>query len=135
MGSTHRQAKSKNDVFIVTRRKAGCNEQECKNHHGGRRGGGGNPADRGARGAMCYGGFTDRDIHVDPERAMKMKDATRATCEEAAKELHMSVLTLRELMKRDRLPIGYAILGEGGKHYHYVIFRKLLDAYRKEVIG
>lgn len=84
---------------------------------------------------MCYGGFTDRDIHVDPERAMKMKDATRATCEEAAKELHMSVLTLRELMKRDRLPIGYAVKKPGGTKYQYVIYRKLLDEYRKSVIG
>lgn len=64
-----------------------------------------------------------------------MNDAKRATCEEAAKELHMSVLTLRELMKRDRLPIGYALIRDGGKHYQYVIYRKLLDAYRKEVIG
>lgn len=31
----------------------------------------------------------------------------------AAKELQMDVITLRELMKREKLPIGYAVKREG----------------------
>ena len=39
----------------------------------------------------------------------------RVTPKNAAKELQMDVITLRELMKREKLPIGYAIKREG-KH-------------------
>ena len=37
----------------------------------------------------------------------------RVTPKNAAKELQMDVITLRELMKREKLPIGYAIKREG----------------------
>ena len=36
----------------------------------------------------------------------------RVTPKNAAKELQMDVITLRELMKREKLPIGYAIKRE-----------------------
>ena len=34
----------------------------------------------------------------------------RVTPKNAAKELQMDVITLRELMKREKLPIGYLII-------------------------
>ena len=36
-------------------------------------------------------------------------NSERVTPKNAAKELQMDVITLRELMKREKLPIGYAI--------------------------
>lgn len=40
-------------------------------------------------------------------------NSERVTPKNAAKELQMDVITLRELMKREKLPIGYAIKREG----------------------
>lgn len=54
---------------------------------------------------------------------------------EAAKELNMAPGLVRELMKRERLPIGYALRKEGKERWHFTIYRKLVEAHRKEIIG
>ena len=51
----------------------------------------------------------------------------RVTPKNAAKELQMDVITLRELMKREKLPIGYAIKREGKSKWGFYIYRHLLD--------
>lgn len=53
---------------------------------------------------------------------------------QAAKELQIDVLTLQQLMQRDRLPIGYALKKEGKSRHGYYIYRGLLDA-EKERLG
>lgn len=57
----------------------------------------------------------------------------RVTTKDAAKELQMDVLTLQQLMQRDRLPIGYAIKKEGKSKFGYYIYRGLLDAEKKRL--
>lgn len=57
----------------------------------------------------------------------------RVTSKVAAKELHMDVITLRELMKRNELPIGYALKREGKGKYHFYIYRGLLDKYKEHL--
>lgn len=52
----------------------------------------------------------------------------------AAKELQMDVITLRELMKIGKLPIGYAIKKEGKTKWGFYIYRHLLDQ-EKERLG
>lgn len=52
----------------------------------------------------------------------------------AAKELQMDVITLRELMKREKLPIGYAVKREGKSKCGFYIYRHLLDQ-EKERLG
>ena len=42
---------------------------------------------------------------------------------------------IRELMKRERLPIGYALKREGKGRWYFVIYRKLVEEHRKEIIG
>ena len=54
---------------------------------------------------------------------------------QAARELHMTTITLVELLKREKLPIGYAVKLPGKSRHQYVIYRQLLDEYRKKVIG
>lgn len=54
----------------------------------------------------------------------------RVTPKNAAKELQMDVITLRELMKREKLPIGYAIKREGKSKWGFYIYRHLLDQER-----
>ena len=58
----------------------------------------------------------------------------RVTPKNAAKELQMDVITLRELMKREKLPIGYAIKREGKSKWGFYIYRHLLDQ-EKERLG
>lgn len=58
-------------------------------------------------------------------------EGIRVTTKIAANELHMDVLTLRELMKRDKLPIGYAIKREGKSKWGFYIYRHLLDEHKK----
>lgn len=57
----------------------------------------------------------------------------RVSSKVAAHELHMDVITLRELMKKDRLPIGYALRREGKQKYHFYIYRHLLDEHKKHL--
>lgn len=51
----------------------------------------------------------------------------------AAKELQMDVITLRELMKREKLPIGYAVKREGKSKWGFYIYRHLLDQERERL--
>lgn len=57
----------------------------------------------------------------------------KMTVAEAAKELSMTVLTVQVLMKEDRLPIGYAVKNPGSTRYHFIIFRELVDGYKKRI--
>lgn len=43
----------------------------------------------------------------------------------------MDVLTLRELMKKEKLPIGYAIKKDGKTKWGFYIYRHLLDEHKK----
>lgn len=58
-------------------------------------------------------------------------EEVRVTTKKAAKELHMDVLTLRELMKIEKLPIGYAIKKEGKTKWGFYIYRHLLDEHKR----
>lgn len=58
----------------------------------------------------------------------------RVTTTIAAKELQMDVFTLRELMKLEKLPIGYAVKREGKSKWGFYIYRHLLDK-EKERLG
>ena len=57
----------------------------------------------------------------------------RVTPKIAAQELHMDVVTLRELMKREKLPIGYAMKKEGKSKWGFYINRHLLDEHKKSL--
>ena len=48
----------------------------------------------------------------------------RVTPKNAAKELQMDVITLRELMKREKLPSGYAIKREGKSKGGVYVYRR-----------
>ena len=54
----------------------------------------------------------------------------RVTTKQAASELNMDLETLQYLMRQERLPIGYAVKREA-----YIIYRGLLDQYKKTVRG
>lgn len=58
----------------------------------------------------------------------------RVTPKNAAKELQMDVLTLRELMKREKLPIGYAVKREGKSKWGFYIYRHLLDQEKERLL-
>ena len=59
----------------------------------------------------------------------------RVTTKQAASELNMDLETLQYLMRKERLPIGYAVKREGAKRGVYIIYRGLLDQYKKTVQG
>lgn len=59
----------------------------------------------------------------------------RVTTKQAAAELNMDLETLQYLMRKERLPIGYAIKREGAKRGVYIIYRGLLDQYKRSVQG
>ena len=59
----------------------------------------------------------------------------RVTTKQAALELNMDLETLQYLMRQERLPIGYAVKREGAKRGAYIIYRGLLDQYKKTVRG
>lgn len=59
----------------------------------------------------------------------------RVTTKQAASELNMDLETLQYLMRQERLPIGYAVNREGAKRGAYIIYRGLLDQYKKTVRG
>jgi hypothetical protein len=50
----------------------------------------------------------------------------RVTIRQAAKELHLTLQTVRLLMQQGALDIGYVKVNEGGR-CTYIIFRSLLD--------
>ena len=58
-------------------------------------------------------------------------EEVRVSTKKAAKELHMDVLTLRELMKNEKLPIGYTIKREGKTKWGFYIYRHLLDEHKR----
>lgn len=37
------------------------------------------------------------------------------------------------LMQKERLPIGFALKKEGNRRYSYIIYRSMLDAYKKTI--
>ena len=51
----------------------------------------------------------------------------------AAKELHMSPLTVQVMMKEKLLNIGMAVKKEGAQRYSYYIYRPLLDDQKKKL--
>lgn len=64
-----------------------------------------------------------------------MKNMTETvSIRDAAKELHMDVLTVRHLMQTGLLDIGFYNKRPGCKRGHYIVYRKLLDA-EKERLG
>lgn len=57
----------------------------------------------------------------------------KVTTEVAAKELNIGVDTLHYMMRNNMLPIGYAMKKKDGERYSYLIYRGLLDAYKKSL--
>lgn len=55
----------------------------------------------------------------------------RVTTKQAAHELQIDVLTLRELMKKEKLPIGYAIKRDGKTKWGFYIYRNLLNEHKR----
>ena len=70
------------------------------------------------------------------EKSMQNEDAMqRVTTKQAAAELNMDLETLQYLMRKERLPIGYAMRREGKKRSVYIIYRGLLDQFKKTIQG
>lgn len=59
----------------------------------------------------------------------------RVTAKQAAAELSMDLETLHYMMQKERLPIGYAVKREGKKRTVYIIYRGMLDQYKKQISG
>ena len=59
---------------------------------------------------------------------MAERKLERVSVEQAAKELDLDPLTLRYSLRDGTLPIGFA---QKRKRYVYVIYRNLLDTYKK----
>lgn len=59
----------------------------------------------------------------------------RVTTKQAAAELNMDLETLQYLMRKERLPIGYAMKREGKKRTLYIIYRGMLDQFKKSIAG
>jgi hypothetical protein len=57
----------------------------------------------------------------------------RMTVAEAANELNMSVIAVRYLMQKERLPIGYAMKQEDHENFYYIIYRELVEGFKKRV--
>lgn len=57
----------------------------------------------------------------------------RMTTAEAARELNINIPGLQLLMQQEKLPIGYAIKKEGSSKYTYIIFKELVEGYKKRV--
>lgn len=58
---------------------------------------------------------------------------SRVTPKQAAKELNMDIDNFYYLMQQERLPIGFALKKEGNRRYSYIIYRSMLDAYKKTI--
>lgn len=59
----------------------------------------------------------------------------RVTTKQAAAELNMDLETLQYLMRKERLPIGYAMKREGKKRTLYIIYRGMLDQFKQSIAG
>lgn len=55
--------------------------------------------------------------------------------EDAARELGLTPVCLRELLIREKIPIGYGYQREGSGKRKFVIYRGLLDNYKKTLEG
>lgn len=62
-----------------------------------------------------------------------IKVMERVTAKQAAAELNMDLETLHYMMQKERLPIGYAVKREGKKRTVYIIYRGMLDQYKKQI--
>ena len=59
----------------------------------------------------------------------------RVTTKQAAAELNMDLETLQYLMRKEKLPIGYAMKREGKKRTVYIIYRGMLEQFKMRVAG
>lgn len=67
---------------------------------------------------------------------MKTDEAMeRVTTKQAAAELNMDLETLQYLMRKEKLPIGYAMKREGKKRTVYIIYRGMLEQFKMTVAG
>jgi len=57
----------------------------------------------------------------------------RMTTAQAAKELNINIVGLQTLMRQEKLPIGYAIQKPGSTRWTYIIYKELVDGYKKRV--
>lgn len=64
-----------------------------------------------------------------------MEAMERVTTKQAAAELSMDLETLQYLLRKEKLPIGYAVKREGKKRAVYIIYRGLLDQYKNQIAG
>lgn len=64
---------------------------------------------------------------------MSTVEVKRVNTKQAAAELNIGVDSLQFLMQMEKLPIGYAYKKPGCKRYFYVIYRGLLDQYKKQL--
>lgn len=64
-----------------------------------------------------------------------MKNAERVKPVQAAKELNMDIESLYFLLQEGELPIGHAFKREGKKRHSYIIYRGLLEDYKKTING
>ena len=63
------------------------------------------------------------------------KAMERVTTKQAAAELNMDLETLKYLMRKEKLPIGYAMKREGKKRTVYIIYRGMLEQFKMTVAG
>lgn len=57
------------------------------------------------------------------------------TIAQAAKELGMTPLSLRQLMIQNRLNIGYVYRREGSSKHRFFVYRHLLDEEKRRIYG
>ena len=62
-----------------------------------------------------------------------MSNMERVKTKQAAEELNIGIDSLQYLMQMEKLPIGFAYKKPGCKRYFYVIYRGLLDQYKKQL--
>ena len=62
-----------------------------------------------------------------------MSNMERVKTKQAAEELNIGIDSLQYLMQMEKLPIGFAYKKPGSKRYFYVIYRGLLDQYKKQL--
>ncbi|MCD8038893.1 MAG: DNA-binding protein [Lachnospiraceae bacterium] len=67
--------------------------------------------------------------------AVDSRGMERVKCRDAAAELGMSADMLHLMMQRNMSPIGYAVRKDNCKNYHYIIYRGLLDTYKRQIAG
>lgn len=58
----------------------------------------------------------------------------RVSTKDAAKELNICIDSLQYLLQHEQIPIGYAYKREKTSRYTYVIYRGLLDQYKKSIL-